>query len=126
MFKNEQINDALCRLPDPRIWSVAEPGVAGPPPTNVSPSGLDPEAPGRAVNQEFWLEISAEGRLLGTISRQGVGSGGFGYDPIFVPTTGEGGSLTLAELESAVKNAISHRGVAFRRLVRAARVAYEV
>ena len=36
------------RLPDSRIWTVADPDIAGPPATNVSPSGLDPEAPGRA------------------------------------------------------------------------------
>ncbi|MBU8871068.1 MAG: hypothetical protein KOO60_09435 [Gemmatimonadales bacterium] len=114
-------------LPDTRIWSVPGPGVVGPPPTNVSPSGLDPEAPGRAVNQEFWLEISAEGRMLGEINRQPVGTGGFGYDPIFVPTLTPGHeSLTLAELEPAHKNAISHRGRAFRRLVKAARSAYGV
>jgi inosine/xanthosine triphosphate pyrophosphatase family protein len=111
------------RMPDTRIWTVTGPDEPAPPPTNVSPSGLDPEAPGRSVNQEFWLEISAEGRLLGTINRQPVGAGGFGYDPVFVPI---GETRTLAEYESAVKNAISHRGRAFRRLMRAAREAYGV
>ena len=48
-----------------------------------------------------------EGRVEGTILREPRGSGGFGYDPIFyVAETGK----TMAELESAEKNAISHRG----------------
>lgn len=49
------------------------------------------------------------GRLL-TSPR---GEGGFGYDPIFRP---EGYELTTAELSPAEKNAISHRGQAFRKL----------
>jgi XTP/dITP diphosphohydrolase len=42
------------------------------------------------------------------------GSGGFGYDPILQP---EGESRTCAELAPQEKNAISHRGKAFRALV---------
>jgi XTP/dITP diphosphohydrolase len=41
------------------------------------------------------------------------GKRGFGYDPIFVPA---GGSETFGEMEPAAKHAISHRGVAFRKL----------
>lgn len=122
LFAADQTETGM-RLPDTRIWTVKGPADSTPPPTNVSPSGLSPEAPGRSVNQEFWLEISAEGRLLGTINRQPVGGGGFGYDPVFVPL---GGVLSLAEIEPEVKNAMSHRGRAFRRLMRAAREAYGV
>ena len=111
------------RLPDSRIWTVSGPEAPEPAPTNVSPSGLDPAAPGRAVNENFWLEIAAEGRLLGDINRQAVGAGGFGYDPVFVPA---GETMTLAEMESDTKNGISHRGRAFRALVKAARAAYGV
>ncbi|HLR95035.1 MAG TPA: RdgB/HAM1 family non-canonical purine NTP pyrophosphatase [Jiangellaceae bacterium] len=49
------------------------------------------------------------GRLL----REPRGSGGFGYDPIFVP---EGEERTTAELDPAAKDALSHRGRAFRAL----------
>jgi XTP/dITP diphosphohydrolase len=50
------------------------------------------------------------GRLSGLILEAPVGSGGFGYDPLFlVPEYGK----TLAELSLAVKNRISHRGRAF-------------
>ena len=45
------------------------------------------------------------------------GSGGFGYDPAFVPDdTGPEDELTMAELSPAEKNAISHRGRAARML----------
>lgn len=55
----------------------------------------------------------AEGVLEGTLARAPRGSNGFGYDPIFVP---EGLGRTTAELSPAEKDAISHRGRAFREL----------
>ncbi len=109
------------RLPDSRIWSVTGPDTDEKPLTNVAPSGLAAEAPGRALNDEFWMEISTEGRLLGEITKQSIGAGGFGYDPIFgVPGTGR----TLAEMEPQEKNAISHRGRALRRMMKAVEAAY--
>jgi XTP/dITP diphosphohydrolase len=53
------------------------------------------------------------GRLYGSLIRQPRGTNGFGYDPIFVP---DGDTRTTAELGAAEKNAISHRGLAFRAL----------
>lgn len=50
----------------------------------------------------------------GTVIEQKRGSGGFGYDPVFVP---EGYSETFAELPPAIKNNISHRGRAIRQMV---------
>ena len=58
-------------------------------------------------------ELVVRGRLAGSITRTPRGSNGFGYDPIFVPT---GGDRTTAELSDDEKDAISHRGVAFRAL----------
>jgi XTP/dITP diphosphohydrolase len=58
-------------------------------------------------------EIVAEGRLEGSLLRAPRGSGGFGYDPIFVPT---GETRTTAEMAPEEKDAISHRGRAFRAL----------
>lgn len=52
---------------------------------------------------------SLEGSLLG----EPRGANGFGYDPIFVP---DGHDRTTAEMTGAEKDAISHRGRAFRRL----------
>lgn len=59
-------------------------------------------------------EHVVEGRVDGRLIRQPRGTGGFGYDPIFVPA---GSSLTMAELDPEAKDAISHRGRAFRALV---------
>ncbi|QDY76913.1 RdgB/HAM1 family non-canonical purine NTP pyrophosphatase [Streptomyces qinzhouensis] len=59
-------------------------------------------------------ERVVEGRLLGTLRSVPAGTGGFGYDPILQP---EGMDRTCAELSPAEKNAISHRGKAFRALV---------
>jgi XTP/dITP diphosphohydrolase len=53
------------------------------------------------------------GQLRGTLIREPRGSGGFGYDPIFVPI---GYDVTSAELTPEAKDAISHRGQAFRAL----------
>jgi XTP/dITP diphosphohydrolase len=51
-------------------------------------------------------ELVAEGRLEGTLAGEERGSGGFGYDPIFVP---EGERETVGELGQAHKDRISHR-----------------
>lgn len=55
-----------------------------------------------------------EGRLDGVLLRSRRGGNGFGYDPIFLPL---GGTRTTAELSPAEKDAISHRGRAFRALL---------
>jgi XTP/dITP diphosphohydrolase len=54
------------------------------------------------------------GRLRGTLRFEPVGTNGFGYDPILQP---DGYEVTCAELSPEAKNAISHRGEAFRGLV---------
>jgi XTP/dITP diphosphohydrolase len=59
-------------------------------------------------------EIWAEGAVDGHIADKARGSGGFGYDPLFVPNEGDG--RTFAELSPAEKHAFSHRGRAFREL----------
>ena len=59
-------------------------------------------------------ELVAEGEVSGTIAPEPRGSGGFGYDPVFVPDESDG--RTFAELSPDEKNAISHRGRAFRLL----------
>jgi XTP/dITP diphosphohydrolase len=59
-------------------------------------------------------EHVVEGVVVGHLVRAPRGDGGFGYDPIFVP---EGDTRTTAELSAEEKNAISHRGRAFRALV---------
>ena len=56
-----------------------------------------------------------EGIIRGTLINEKRGNGGFGYDPIFVPT---GHSKTFAELEKKVKNTMSHRAKAFSSFVK--------
>ncbi|MFJ8475412.1 RdgB/HAM1 family non-canonical purine NTP pyrophosphatase [Kitasatospora sp. NPDC094011] len=58
-------------------------------------------------------ERVVEGRLLGTLRTTPAGDGGFGYDPILQPL---GETRTCAEMTADEKNAISHRGQAFRAL----------
>jgi len=55
-----------------------------------------------------------EGQIDGSLIRERRGTGGFGYDPIFEPY---GSARTTAEMDAAEKDAISHRGQAFRALV---------
>ncbi|MGL5406495.1 MAG: RdgB/HAM1 family non-canonical purine NTP pyrophosphatase [Propionibacteriaceae bacterium] len=57
---------------------------------------------------------AVRGEMPGTITDQPCGSGGFGYDPIFVPTDSQ---LTTAQMTPAAKDAISHRGKAVRDMV---------
>ena len=59
-------------------------------------------------------EVIAEGVCEGAISDAPRGEGGFGYDPVFIPAAGDGRSF--AEMTKDEKNAISHRGLAFRAL----------
>jgi XTP/dITP diphosphohydrolase len=58
-------------------------------------------------------EVVLERSWEGSLAQEPSGSGGFGYDPIFVP---EGGSRTSSELRDEDKDALSHRGQAFRAL----------
>jgi len=54
-----------------------------------------------------------EGRCDGRLLREPAGTGGFGYDPLFVP---EGHGRTFAELDASIKNELSHRGRAWAML----------
>ena len=55
-----------------------------------------------------------EGEVKGDILKEKTGSGGFGYDPIFRPN---GCDETFAQMSIELKNKISHRGIAVRKLV---------
>jgi XTP/dITP diphosphohydrolase len=60
--------------------------------------------------QEYFFE----GEVKGMITKEKHGEGGFGYDPIFLP---DGYDQTFAEMPLDLKNKISHRGRATRKLV---------
>jgi XTP/dITP diphosphohydrolase len=72
-----------------------------------------------ALIDEEGHEYVFEARCEGTLLREGRGSGGFGYDPAFVPDeTGPHDQRTFSELSPEEKHAISHRGKAVRMLAR--------
>ncbi len=68
-------------------------------------------------------DVVEHGQLRGTLERAPRGTGGFGYDPVLRP---DGDERTCAELSAQEKQAISHRGKAFRALAPAVRTALEV
>jgi XTP/dITP diphosphohydrolase len=57
--------------------------------------------------------LIAEARWHGRILYEGRGSGGFGYNPVFLP---EGYAQSVAEMDDALKNRLSHRGQAMAKL----------
>jgi XTP/dITP diphosphohydrolase len=57
----------------------------------------------------------SKGFAKGSISEKVAGTGGFGYDPVFVP---EGDSRTYAQIEVSEKNRISHRGRAIEQFLK--------
>jgi XTP/dITP diphosphohydrolase len=59
------------------------------------------------------ITLAADGVCEGQISFKPSGTGGFGYDPVFIPS---GYKKTLAELPAETKNKLSHRGQALRKL----------
>ena len=69
---------------------------------NVDYGGVPPD--------QIWIFT---GRVHGTISKEARGEGGFGFDPIFVPS---GHSRTFAQMTLEEKGGLSHRALAFRRL----------
>ncbi len=58
-------------------------------------------------------ELSFTGVWPGSIAMQVAGSGGFGYDPVFIP---QGLDVTAAELDPEVKNSMSHRFMALQQM----------
>ena len=61
-------------------------------------------------NQIFFFN----GAIIGTIALAPKGIKGFGYDPLFIP---QGYQSTFAELEKDVKNKISHRAIALKKVI---------
>jgi XTP/dITP diphosphohydrolase len=59
--------------------------------------------------------LVAQGEWAGHIATTPCGTGGFGYDPVFLPR--ESAGLTAAELPATTKNALSHRGRALAALL---------
>lgn len=114
--------DALAGAPGPRSARYAGPGATDERnlATLISAMRGVPRsgrtARYRCIAAMAWpdgREVWAEGHCEGTLVSKPRGTGGFGYDPIFVPA---GWDRTMAELDPAEKDRISHRGRAFRAL----------
>lgn len=78
--------------------------------------------PGREGESETMTVV--ERSMVGRLLHAPVGTGGFGYDPIFVPVQEDApgaAGRTTAQMSAAEKNAISHRGQALRALAPALR-----
>ena len=58
--------------------------------------------------------VTFKGEVTGEIADKEIGTGGFGYDPIFIPSEGDG--RTFGEMSAEEKAKISHRARAFRKL----------
>lgn len=108
----------------PGVWSAMWSGRAGDDQANIDVlQGQLHEVPVERLTAYFTSVVvltlpdgarrAHSGRVDGRLTRDQRGSNGFGYDPIFELPDGR----TLAEYSDAEKNAISHRGNAFRALV---------
>jgi XTP/dITP diphosphohydrolase len=114
--------DALGGAPGVRSARYAGPGASDQANLDKLLAGLDGVPPERRTARfrcaavlvdpevgEWHAEAAWDGRILDTPR----GSGGFGYDPVFLP---DGWDQTSAEVDQATKDAASHRGRAFRAL----------
>ncbi|SDR73690.1 XTP/dITP diphosphohydrolase [Nocardioides scoriae] len=94
---NALLLDQLADVPDPRRAGQFRCAVA-----YAAPDGT---------------ELVVEGRMPGRVVRETRGSGGFGYDVLFVPDDqAAGADLTAAEMTPDDKDAVSHRGRALREI----------
>jgi XTP/dITP diphosphohydrolase len=102
-------------VPDTRLGArfvcaaaLVTPGDLGGSPAPDTPR--DPHTPRTPRTSREWV---VTGQVEGRLIRAPRGRGGFGYDPIFVP---DGFDQTTAEMTAEAKDAISHRGRAFRAI----------
>lgn len=106
---------ALNGFPGPLVkWMLGAVGPEGIARTAAALGDLRASARCFLLYKDGDREIVAEGRTEGTLVLPGRGSHGFGWDPVFLP---EGFSFTFAELTGTEKNAVSHRGKAWREMV---------
>jgi non-canonical purine NTP pyrophosphatase (RdgB/HAM1 family) len=106
---------ALHGFPGPLVkWMLEAAGAEGI--ARVAEALGDPRAVARCLllYKDAERTVLAEGATEGRLVLPGRGTHGFGFDPVFLP---EGESRTFAELAGAEKDAVSHRGRAWRELL---------
>lgn len=99
-------------FPGPLIrWLLASVGAGGI--CTIAHAFGDPRAVARCVTcaTDGSETVVGEGAVFGTIALEPRGTGGFGWDPVFIPDDGDGRSY--GEMDDEEKNAISHRQKAF-------------
>ena len=105
---------ALNGFPGPFVkWMLKAVGPEGIARTAASLGQVQATARCVLIYREEEEEIVAEGRTEGSLVLPGRGFHGFGWDPVFLP---EGSDATFAELSGAEKDAVSHRGKAWREM----------
>ena len=106
---------ALNGFPGPLVkWMLQAVGAEGLSRTAISLQDARASARCFLLYKAGDREIVAEGRTEGTLVLPGRGSHGFGWDPVFLA---DGETRTFGELAGAEKDAISHRGRAWRALL---------
>lgn len=106
---------ALNGFPGPLVkWMLTAVGAAGI--AKTAHALGDPRAVARCalLYRDAERSVVAEGSTAGTLVLPGRGGHGFGWDPVFLP---DGETRTFAELEGREKDAVSHRGKAWRELM---------
>ena len=106
---------ALNGFPGPLVkWMLQAVGAEGI--ARTAQALGDPRAVARCVllYRDAERTVVAEGNTPGTLVLPGRGGHGFGWDPVFLP---DGETRTYAELEGREKDAVSHRGRAWRELM---------
>ena len=108
---------AMNGFPGPLVkWMLEAVGAAGI--ARTAHALGDPRAVARCtlLYRDAERSVVVEGNTPGTLVLPGRGEHGFGWDPVFLP---DGETRTFAELEGKEKDAVSHRGKAWRELLQA-------
>lgn len=107
---------ALNGFPGPLVkWMLEAVGAEGIARTAAALGDVRASARCFLLYKDASREIVAEGQTEGIAILPGRGNNGFGWDPVFLP---HGSKLTFGELTGAEKSAVSHRGKAWREMVR--------
>lgn len=107
---------ALNGFPGPLVrWMLEATGAEGLARVGVALGEVRATARCALLYRDAHRSVVADGVTEGTLVLPGRGEHGFGWDPVFQP---EGESRTFAELQGVEKDAVSHRGKAWRELMR--------